>query len=42
MDEVTGILIAVGALIVGLIGLGWACGDFNQPKPSAPPVPPKS
>lgn len=32
MDEVAGTLIAVGALVVGLVFLGWACGDFNHPK----------
>lgn len=31
MDEVTGILIAVGAMIGGLLLLGWAFGDFNKP-----------
>ena len=29
MDEVAGILIALGGLIVGLLVLGWAYGDFN-------------
>jgi len=32
MDEMGGILIAVGALLAGLILLGWACGDFSRPK----------
>ena len=32
MDEMGGILIAVGALFAGLILLAWACGDFSQPK----------
>ncbi|MBI3087309.1 MAG: hypothetical protein HYY91_00250 [Candidatus Omnitrophica bacterium] len=42
MDEVAGILIAVGALLGGLVVLGWACGDFHRPKTasSAPAVPP--
>ena len=35
MDEVVGILIACGALIGGLLLLGWACGDF-QPRPGSP------
>ena len=35
MDEVTGILIAVGAMIAGLLLLGWAFGDFNKPKGSS-------
>ncbi len=35
MDEVTGILIAVGAMFAGLWVLGWAFGDFNKPKGSA-------
>ena len=37
MDEVAGILIALIALILGLLALGWAYGDFNQPK--SPPKP---
>ncbi len=32
MDELSGILIALGAMIVGLLILGWAYGDFNPPK----------
>ncbi len=35
MDEVAGMLIAVGSLVVGLLFLGWACGDFNRPKVSS-------
>ena len=35
MDEVTGILIAVGAMFAGLWVLGWAFGDFNKPTGSA-------
>ncbi len=31
MAEVRGILIALAALIVGLMLLGWACGDFQRP-----------
>ena len=34
MDEVTGILIALGGLFAGLLALSWACGDFNPPKNS--------
>lgn len=30
MDEVIGILVAVGALIAGLLVLGWAYGDFSS------------
>lgn len=30
MDEVFSILIAVGALIVGLLLIGWAAGDFQS------------
>ena len=30
MTEVVGILIAVGALIAGLLLLGWAFGDFQK------------
>jgi len=39
MDELTGILIALGALFGGLGLLSWACGDFNPPKVSAPSKP---
>ena len=35
MDEVTGIVIAVGAMFAGLWVLGWAFGDFRKPKDSA-------
>jgi hypothetical protein len=41
MDEVTGMLIAVGGLFAGLLLLGWACGDFSQPKPPSPTDEPK-
>ena len=37
MAEVRGILIALGALILGLLGIAWAYGDFrrnNTPKSS--------
>lgn len=34
MDEVTGILIFTGVLFVGLLGLSWACGDFQKPRRS--------
>lgn len=30
-DEVVGILMAFGALIIGLWILGWAFGDFRRP-----------
>ena len=36
MNEVTSILIAVGALVAGLLLLGWAYGDFNRPSGSGP------
>ncbi len=29
MSEVFAILVAVGALIVGILGIGWAYGDFR-------------
>lgn len=35
MIEVFAILIALGALIVGLLVLGWAYGDFRSPKGGA-------
>ena len=35
MDEVTGILIAIGAMFAGLLALSWACGDFNRRKPTS-------
>ena len=35
MDEVAGILIALGGLIIGLLALGWTYGDFNPPKGSS-------
>ncbi len=35
MDEVTSILIAVGAMLSGLVFLGWVFGDFQPPKPTA-------
>lgn len=35
MDEVFAILAAVGALIIGLLGVGWACGDFRSSSISA-------
>ena len=31
MVEVVGILIAFAALILGLLGIGWAYGDFRKP-----------
>ena len=30
MQEVIGILIATGALILGLLALGWCYGDFER------------
>ena len=30
MDEVGGILIALSALILGLVVLGWCYGDFSR------------
>jgi len=30
MDEVLGILIALAALIVGILVIGWAAGDFQR------------
>ena len=29
MDEVFAILVAVGALVVGILVIGWAYGDFR-------------
>ncbi len=34
MDEVLAILIAVGAMVVGILAIGWAYGDF-RPRPGA-------
>ena len=31
MDEVFAILIAVGAMLVGIWAMGWAYGDFQKP-----------
>lgn len=31
MGEVFSILVALAALIVGLLALGWAFGDFRRP-----------
>jgi len=36
MAEVKSILIAVGALIAGLLVIGWAYGDFRRSTPSVP------
>ena len=33
MDEVASIVIVVMALMLGLIVLGWAYGDFRSQKP---------
>jgi hypothetical protein len=33
MVEVVGILVAVGALVVGILVIGWAYGDFRSQKP---------
>ena len=30
MDEVLAILIAVGAMLLGIWGMGWAYGDFQK------------
>ncbi len=30
MQEVFGILVALTALILGLLGIGWAFGDHNR------------
>ena len=35
MEEVVGILIAVAALIGGLLLLGWCYGDFVRPRQSS-------
>ena len=37
MSEVFSILVALGALIVGLLGIGWACGDFWSRSETSPP-----
>ena len=42
MDEVTSILIAVGAMVAGLLILGWAYGDFRRTSPPPAPRPPTS
>ena len=39
MDEVTSILIAVGAMLAGLVFLGWTFGDFQPPKSTTPNKP---
>ena len=39
MDELAGILIALGALLGGLLLLGWAYGDFQRPKTPPPGTP---
>lgn len=37
MEEVFAILIAVGALVVGILAIGWAYGDFRaRPGASGP------
>jgi hypothetical protein len=38
MDEVLAILIALIALLVGILGIGWAYGDF-RPRVQAPQQP---
>ena len=30
MDEVFAILLAVGALVIGILVIGWAYGDFRS------------
>jgi len=32
MDEVLAILIACVALVVGILAIGWAYGDFHNPR----------
>ena len=34
MEEVRSILIALAALILGLLGIAWAYGDFRRDKAS--------
>ena len=35
MDEMAGILIAVAAMIVGLLIIGWAYGEFERREQSS-------
>ena len=37
MDEVTAIVLALGALFAGLLLLSWACGDFRKPPAASGP-----
>ena len=37
MKEVFAILVALGALIVGILVIGWAYGDFRQSSGTPPP-----
>lgn len=37
MDEVLSILIALGALIAGILAIGWAAGDWRPRSGSPPP-----
>ena len=32
MDEVFAILLAVGAITIGLLVIGWSYGDFHRPR----------
>ncbi len=41
MVEVLAILIACGALVVGLLVLGWAYGDFQKPRAGGSTPPPR-
>ena len=42
MDELIGIIVALAALVLGLLGIGWAYGDFRRPVPPAGPSDQKS
>ena len=34
MTEVVGILVALAALLLGLLAIGWAYGEFSQKPPA--------
>jgi hypothetical protein len=36
MDELIGILVALGAMFLGLWGIGFAYGDFRQKRSETP------
>lgn len=38
MDELVGLVIALGAMCLGLWAIGWAYGDFRK-RPPPPKVP---